>query len=119
VIAAPLNNATARAALRDGLGRVAGQLRYVECRAADAEVQRRARARQADPSRESDATAALAARLSAQWQVLDEVHAHDHLVLRTDRRVEEAVLDLTLWLDHRWTCRPGPGVCAQEVPGGA
>ena len=98
-----MGDAKARAALREGLGRVAGQLRYVECRAADAEVQRRARAREADPSRESDVTAALAARLSARWQVLDEVRADDHLVLRTDRRVEEAVLDLTIWLDRRWT----------------
>jgi aminoglycoside phosphotransferase family enzyme/predicted kinase len=103
VIDATMGDAKARAALREGLGRVAGQLRYVECRAADAEVKRRARAREADPSRESDATAALAARLSAQWQVLDEVRADDHLVLRTDRRVEEAVLDLTIWLDRRWT----------------
>jgi predicted kinase len=98
-----MGDVQARAALRDGLGRVAGQLRYVECRAADAEVKRRALAREADPSRESDATAALAARLSAQWQVLDEVRADDHLVPRTDRRVQQAVIDLTIWLDRRWT----------------
>jgi hypothetical protein len=54
----------------------------------------------------------LAARLSAQWQALDEVPPDDHLVLRTDRRVEEALLDLTSWLDRRWTR-------GQAVPGGA
>ena len=103
VIDATMGDKEARAALRDGLGRAAGRLRYVECRAPEAEVKRRARAREADPSRESDATAAVAARLGAQWQALDEVPADDHLVLRTDRRVEEAVLDLTIWLDRHWT----------------
>jgi aminoglycoside phosphotransferase family enzyme/predicted kinase len=103
VIDATMGDEAARAALRDGLGRVAGRMLYVECRAPKAEVRRRARAREADPSRESDATATLAARLGAQWRPLDEVPAGDHLVVRTDRRVEEAVLDLTIWLDRRWT----------------
>jgi aminoglycoside phosphotransferase family enzyme/predicted kinase len=112
VIDATMGDADARAALRDGLGREVGRLRYVECRASAAEVQRRARARESDPSRESDATATLAARLSARWEPLDEVSPDDHLVLRTDRRVEEAILDLTSWLDRRWTW-------SQAVPGGA
>jgi uncharacterized protein len=103
VIDATMGDEAARAALRDGLGRAAGRLRFIECQAPQAEVQRRARARETDPSRESDATATLAARLSAQWQPLDEVPAGDHLVLRTDRSVDDAVLDLTVWLDRRWT----------------
>jgi len=103
VIDATMGDEAARTALRDGLGRVADRMLYIECRAPQAEARRRARAREADPSRESDATATLASRLSAQWRPLDEVPAGDHLVVRTDRRVEEAVLDLTIWLDRRWT----------------
>jgi predicted kinase len=102
VIDATMGDAKARAALRDGIGRAAGRLWYVECRAPAAEVERRARARETEPMRESDATAALAARLGAQWEPLDEVPADHHLVLRTDRRVAEMVLDLTTWLDRRW-----------------
>jgi aminoglycoside phosphotransferase family enzyme/predicted kinase len=103
VIDATMGDRDSRDALREGLGRARDRVRYVECRAPDAEVRRRARARETDPARESDATAELAERLRARFAPLDEVPAARHLVLRTDRETEEAVLDLTTWLDGKWT----------------
>jgi hypothetical protein len=103
VIDATLGDPEARAALRDGMGQAANSALYVECRAPASEVQRRARLRDLDPDRTSDATAQVASRLAREWAALDEVPAPRHLVLRTDRRVEDAVLDLTAWVDRRWT----------------
>jgi uncharacterized protein len=100
VVDATLGDAEARAALRDGLGRAAPRLRYVECRVPTPEALRRARARERDPARESDADAAIAARLAAAWAPLDEVPAERHLILRTDRPPWEAVLDVAAWLDR-------------------
>jgi aminoglycoside phosphotransferase family enzyme/predicted kinase len=102
VIDATLGDPEARAALRDGLGRAADRLRYVECRVPAAEAQRRARAREDDAARESDATAGVAKQLAAAWAPLDEVAPDHHLALRTDREPVEVIADLTAWLDRRW-----------------
>jgi uncharacterized protein len=103
VIDATLGDPEARAALRDGMGQAANAALYVECRAPAREVQRRARRRDLDPERTSDATAQVASRLAQEWAALDEVPAPRHLVVRTDRRVDELVVDLTAWVDRRWT----------------
>jgi aminoglycoside phosphotransferase family enzyme/predicted kinase len=100
VVDATLGDPAARAALRKGLGRAAEHLVYVECRAPAAELRLRARAREAATVRESDATAAVAERLAARFVPLDEVPAGRHLVLRTDRRLEETMLELTTWVDR-------------------
>jgi aminoglycoside phosphotransferase family enzyme/predicted kinase len=102
VIDATLGDPDARAALRDGLGRAAERLRYVECRVPAVEAARRARARETGGERESDATAELAARLAARWAPLDEVPPHRHLVVRGDRPVQEVIVDVAAWLDRCW-----------------
>jgi aminoglycoside phosphotransferase family enzyme/predicted kinase len=102
VIDATMGDAEARAAFRDGLGRAADSVVYVECRAPRAEIEARARARETVQVRESDATAAIAERLGARFAPLDEIQAARHRVLRTDRSVEEIVGDLTTWLDRAW-----------------
>jgi hypothetical protein len=99
VIDATMGDADARAAFRDGLGRAADSVLYAECRAPRADIESRARARNSQP-RESDATAAIAERLGAQFAPLDEVPAARHCVLRTDRSVGEIVDELTAWLDR-------------------
>jgi aminoglycoside phosphotransferase family enzyme/predicted kinase len=102
VVDATLGEPAARDALRDGLGAAAAQLRCVECRVPAAEAVRRARARERDAGRESDATAEVAARLAAAWVALDDVAADRHLVVRTDRPPRDVVLDVAAWLDRRW-----------------
>lgn len=102
VVDATLGDADARVAFRTGLGLVADELRYVECRVPAAEVKRRAAARELDPARESDATADIAARLATAWMPLDEAPAERHLVLRTDRAVATIISDVAAWLDRSW-----------------
>jgi hypothetical protein len=102
IIDATQADGAARAALRDGLGRVADRLGYVECRAPAAVLRARACAREADASRESDATAGVTERLAARFAPLDEIPAARHLVLRTDRELDDVVLDLTTWMDRPW-----------------
>jgi hypothetical protein len=72
---------------------------FVECRAPGRVVAERARSREADPNRVSDATAEIAAAQSAEFEPLDELPASRHLLLRTDRPVEELVLELEAALD--------------------
>lgn len=100
VIDATMGDAGARAAFRDGLGRAADGVLYAECRAPRAVIGSRARARESDQLRESDATAAVAERLDGRFAPLDEVPAARHRVLRTDRSVGEIVADLTTWVDR-------------------
>lgn len=103
VIDATLGDPEARAALRAGLGQAANEVVYVECRVPAAEAQRRALARVADPSRTSDATPEIAARLDEAWAPLDEIPAARHHVVRADRAVEEIVSEVTAGVDRRWS----------------
>jgi aminoglycoside phosphotransferase family enzyme/predicted kinase len=100
VIDATMGDAEARAAFRDGLGQAADSVIYAECRAPREEVESRARARETNRMRESDATVAIAEGLRARFDALDEIPAACHRVLRTDRPVQEIVDDLTTWLDR-------------------
>lgn len=84
---------------------------FVECRAPAAELDRRATARMADPARVSDATPAIAARLRAAWEPLDEIPAADHLLLRTDQPSCAVVERLERELD-------GPGRGADQTADG-
>ncbi|HEX6745163.1 MAG TPA: AAA family ATPase [Solirubrobacteraceae bacterium] len=103
VIDATLGDPAARDALRDGLGPpTAARLRYVECRVPTAEAARRARARERDAGRESDAGVDVAARLASAWAALDEVSAERHLVVRADRPVGDVARDVGAWLDRTW-----------------
>jgi aminoglycoside phosphotransferase family enzyme/predicted kinase len=102
VVDATLGDLAARNALRRGLGAAAARLRSVECRVPAVEAARRARAREADPGRESDATAEVAAQLASAWASLDEVPADHHLMVRTDRSTHDVVRDVAAWLDRTW-----------------
>jgi uncharacterized protein len=74
---------------------------YIECQAPLAVLAERARRRAADPHRVSDADATVALREQQAWEPLDEVPASRHLVLRTDRPVEETLADVLALLDGR------------------
>ena len=78
---------------------------FVECRAPRSVVEQRARSRETDPARVSDATAGIAAAQATEFEPLDEVPAARHLLMRTDRPLDQIVLDLETALD-RLAVRP-------------
>lgn len=74
---------------------------FVECHAPASVVAERARRRELDTRRASDATAAIAARQAAEFEALDEVDPGRHLMLRTDRATEATLDEIIAWLDLR------------------
>jgi predicted kinase len=90
-----------RDAFAAALDGAASPVIYVECRAPRHVLLARARAREADPERVSDATAAMVDHQLAEWEPLDELPAHVHAVLRTDRDVAGIADDLEALLDRR------------------
>jgi predicted kinase len=90
-----------RDAFRAGLGRGITEPLYAECRAPAAVVAERARGREGEPGRVSDATAEIAARQAAEFEPLDEVEADRHVLVRTDRPAEDAVDEIVAALDAR------------------
>ena len=74
---------------------------FVECRAPASVVMERARLREADPQRVSDATATIAARHLHEFEPLDEVKAEHHIVVRTDRDLAGIVDEVEAQLDAR------------------
>ena len=89
-----------RDALRRRLG-ASARLVFVECVVAPEVVAERARRREGDPTRVSDATEAIARRAQAAWELLDEVPADAHLPVRADRPVEAVAGDVLALLDER------------------
>jgi uncharacterized protein len=89
-----------REAFADAFGEAA-PLRFVECLAPAEVLAGRARARQDDPSRVSDADLGIVVRERDSWESLDEVDALDHIALRTDRPIDGIVGDLAALIDRR------------------
>jgi uncharacterized protein len=98
IVDATFRRRTDRASFAEALG---GEALYVECRAPADLVAEWARRRERDRERVSDATAAIAARQLREFEALDEVPPERHLVLRTDRDVEELLAEVEAWLDVR------------------
>lgn len=74
---------------------------FIECQAPRAVLTQRARCRDDDPARVSDADVEVVARQLESWEPLDEVRASDHVVLRTDRAVDRVIADAVALLDQR------------------
>jgi uncharacterized protein len=74
---------------------------FVECRAPAPVVAERARRREVEPGRVSDATAEIAARQLREFERLDEVDAERHVTVRTDRDLEAIVDAVEAALDAR------------------
>lgn len=83
----------------------AAPLLFVECLAPAELLVERARARERDPARVSDATVEVVMRERRAWDPLDELAALDHVALRTDRCVESVIADLEALLDERLLVR--------------
>lgn len=73
---------------------------FIECRAPRAVLVDRARRRERDAGRVSDADAAVVRRELDSWEPLDELAAGAHLTLRTDRPVAQIVGDVRALLDR-------------------
>jgi predicted kinase len=72
----------------------------IECRAPAAVLQQRARAREHDPGRISDAGPEVAERLRLEFEPLeDDVTPDRHFVVRTDRSDAEVLDDVVAMLD--------------------
>ena len=106
IVDATLGDHAMRDALREGLGSAGAPLVFVECRAPAALLDRRAGERERNPGRVSDAGPEIARDLRARWQPLDEVPANDHVALRTDRPVGDALVTLWRELDLRLASGP-------------
>lgn len=74
---------------------------FVECVAPATVLVHRARLRERDPARISDATAAIVERERETWEPLDEVVADAHITVRTDRPAPDALADVLGGLDRR------------------
>ena len=104
LVDATFRRAADRAAFTEGFADAAS-LTFVQCVAPDAVLAQRATARDHDPARISDATADIVASERHRFQALDEVGAHEHLLLRTDRPTAAMIADLLALLDVRLTRR--------------
>ena len=100
VVDATFRHAAERAAFLEELGDDVAVV-FVECIAPAAVIWDRVRARESNPSRVSDATAAIAERERGSWEPLDDVPPDRHLMLRTDRPVAALLADVAAALDHR------------------
>jgi aminoglycoside phosphotransferase family enzyme/predicted kinase len=79
---------------------------FLECQAPRAVATERARRRERQPTRASDADLEVVIRERQSWEPLEEVPAPAHLVLRTDRPLEEIVGDVLALLDRRLSSLP-------------
>jgi uncharacterized protein len=79
----------------------AAPLLFIECQAPSAVLAQRAARREHDRGQASDAGVAVVLREQRMWEPLDEVPAHAHLALRTDRHLDEIVGDVLALLDRR------------------
>ena len=99
IVDATCRRAAHRRALRGGLGEQAAPLVFVECVAPAGVRLDRARRRQADPARISDAGVEVIERQVLEWEPLDEIPPNRHLLLRTDRPAPESIGGLEALLD--------------------
>ena len=74
---------------------------FVECDAPRAVLVERARRREHDPQRVSDAGVDVVTGEAEAWEPLDEVPGAAHLALRTDRPSDDVVADVMSLLDQR------------------
>lgn len=74
---------------------------FVECRVPGPELARRARERDSDPGRVSDATLDVVLREASSFEPLDEVAAVAHVPLRADRPTDELADEVVALLDRR------------------
>jgi aminoglycoside phosphotransferase family enzyme/predicted kinase len=89
-----------RRVLADAANRGGARVLFCECRAPEAVLKERARAREREPERGSDATWDVVREQIDAFEPLDDVPARDHLVLRTDRPVGETLEEIDAFVNR-------------------
>jgi aminoglycoside phosphotransferase family enzyme/predicted kinase len=89
-----------REAFASGLDAAVPRL-FIECVVPRTLLAERAARRERDPGRVPDADLKVVIRELDTWEPLDEVPARAHLMVRTDRPIEEMVGDVLALLDRR------------------
>ncbi len=82
---------------------------FVECVASPKTLERRARARDREPARVSDATVEVVERERHRWQPLNEIPTADQLRIATDRPIEVLIAEVGAALDRRSLTEPCAG----------
>jgi aminoglycoside phosphotransferase family enzyme/predicted kinase len=100
IIDATFRRRADRDAFRAALGGEANVV-FAECRAPNAVLASRVRARARAPARVSDADASVVRQQQLDAEPLDDVAARDHVQLRSDRPVAHIVAELADALDRR------------------
>lgn len=101
IVDATFRHAADRAAFRGALGRPAAPLVFVECVAPPDVLLARARAREGDPAVVTDAGPAEVKRLAGDWEGLTDVPPGRHVIVRSDRLVDDVLDDVVAMLDRR------------------
>jgi aminoglycoside phosphotransferase family enzyme/predicted kinase len=104
-----------RAAFTDALGAGAPAL-FIECHAPAAVLLDRARRRERDPRRLSDATAAIVEQELDRFEALDEIAPAAHLLLRSDRPLSALLVDVSGAIDLRLEALHGQLVVGKAAP---
>lgn len=91
VIDATFGKRNRRRPLADSVRGSGSRVLFCECRAPESVLRERAVLREREPERGSDATWDVIKLQIESFEPLDEVPARDHLVVRTDRPIEETL----------------------------
>ena len=91
IVDATFHRRRLRDVFREQLGGAADRAVFVECRAPDAVLERRVRARARQPDRTSDATPEVLHRQLADLEPFDEIPPERHLIVRSDQPVDGLV----------------------------
>jgi uncharacterized protein len=100
IVDATFRHRVDRQAFASGFAGAASTL-FLECQAPRSVLIERAAGREHDRERVSDADIAVVLAEQDSWEPFDEVPANVHLVLRTDRQLQEIVDDVLALLDCR------------------
>ena len=76
-------------------------VRFVQCACPERLLETRARRRETDPARISDAGLDVVRAQRRSFEALDEVGPEAHFIVRTDRAIEQAADDVLALLDER------------------
>jgi aminoglycoside phosphotransferase family enzyme/predicted kinase len=96
-----------RRKLAERLQATGARLLFCECQAPAAVLRERAGVREQAPERGSDATWEVVQGQLERFERLDDVPARDHLALRTDRPIEEALDELESFVSRAVEGQPG------------
>jgi predicted kinase len=100
VIDATFGKRHRRKVLADALRPSGARVLFIECRAPENVLRERTAIRERSPERGSDATWKIVEPQIQDFEPLDDVPASDHLILRTDRPIEEALGEIEIFVSR-------------------